>query len=705
MAAALFCAGFGYFAFFHRLGWFLQDDGVLFYQYLRTYRGQLPYRDFFTGYGPVTLYLHAALFSLFGPSVEATRLLMAVVNALSGVFLYAVTRRVAPRALALVPALLFFSMQPGDIASMAFHNTPYPLWYAVTLMSGGTWAMLRTLEAASAARRAGWLVAVGVLGAVTFLVKQNAGIYFLWGVTGYLVSYPAVAARDGEAEPRFSRWLRVAYLSLIPLASLVVIKNFIRLPTVALFVLPTAVLLLVGMRRPFAPLAGKRLLADLGWVALGAVVAVAPWVVYFGSQMGFGAFLKALFLVGVDVDRNLYLPFPPPSPVTQWVLFLMAAGAYLFRLANREANEQRLHRAATRWLQGFGRQLLYLLLAFVVLWIVGHEVIIVQRFLRLEYNLWQVYWITSTALDNLVSYLVLVVLGAGVVVVWRQARGALREGDPEPHRFLCVLWIAACTVILYYPRMDAAHLVAAAALVYVAGMGLLEQVRVRVAAAVRGDGRYVRWAFNGALALGIAFVVGWKLAPKVYSRVMLARTGDGVALVSTPTESLQLDNADIYFPVYEKAQRLPIQAFREIIAYIRQTTREDEPIFTFPALPLVYFFAGRHNPTRHDYFLGNNVSLDEQAELIRTLERAEVPLIVLPSDANDYFLRKARDFTRLLTAYFNQRYYLERRVGPFDVLRRYGTEATSRLSPTAAAGRHGQVAESATGTAAQGAGG
>ena len=53
VSSAVFLIGFGYFFLFRRLGWFMQDEGVLYYQYLRVYQGQLPYRDFFTGYPPL----------------------------------------------------------------------------------------------------------------------------------------------------------------------------------------------------------------------------------------------------------------------------------------------------------------------------------------------------------------------------------------------------------------------------------------------------------------------------------------------------------------------------------------------------------------------------------------------------------------------------------------------------------------------------
>ena len=147
----------------------------------------------------------------------------------------------------------------------------------------------------------------------------------------------------------------------------------------------------------------------------------------------------------------------------------------------------------------------------------------------------------------------------------------------------------------------------------------------------------------------------------------------GLRLGLTPVENLRFDRADVYFPVYKNVHRLRVEAFREMIAQVRETIRPGEPVFVFPALAMAYFVSERDNPTRHDYFLGSNVRFDEQVAIVRTLEQHRVKLIVVPSDQNDYFLKSSRPYTRLLSAYLNQSYYLERRLDKYDVLRRYGS--------------------------------
>ncbi|MFI5394429.1 MAG: ArnT family glycosyltransferase [Candidatus Binatia bacterium] len=670
--AAVFLAAFGYYYLFRRLGWFIEDEGVLYYHYLRVYHGQLPYRDFFTGYPPMPYYLHAALFSLCGVSITATRVFMGVMNALTCAGLYAVTRRLASRWFALIPPALFLVMQPGDILNMDFHNSPYPSWEALTFTIWGVWAVLRVLESAREWRRVGWLMLAGVCGALTLLSKQNAGVFFLWALTGFLVSCPVPGPLLGQPEPVVSRVLRAGYLALIPLSCAVLVRDFAGPVTLLLFVAPCAVLALLGARQRFGPMARHRLIARLAAVGVAAVAVAAPWVIYFTSRMGLGPFLRAVFLTGADVAQNLYVPFPPPQPLTLAVV-VVALGVW----------------GARGWLAGDGwgagkRSRRRVALAATL--IVGFTgAIIASRLGSLKDLVYvgilgDIYIFMGAAVDNLAAYLVPLVLGTGLVVAWRHVQGRLGESDPRPEGFLCVLWFAACNFILYYPRMDAAHLMSAMPLVYVVGAAILPRARSAVASAFsRVPSRRTRLTFNVACVVLVTGVVGLESAPRLYSDVRVAYASGGLRLETPPREWLRFARADLYFPAYVDEQRRPVQAFRELIDYLLSTTRDGEPIFAFPAMPMVYFITGRDNPTRQDYFLGDNVSFRQQLEVIRTLEDERVRTVVIPASAADYFAVKSRDFTRIIWAYLQRRYYLERRFGLYEVLHRHRDSA----APTA----------------------
>jgi len=670
---SIFLLGFLYFYFFRRLGWFMQDEGVLYYNYLRVYEGQLPFRDFFTGYPPMMHYLHAWVFSRFGASTDVIRTLMAVVNAVTAAGLYVVARRLASRWFAAIPSLLFLVMQPGEITDMDFHNSPYPGWYALTFAVLGTWTLLRSLDAMSEQGRSAWLIATGLLGGLILLSKQNMGVFFLWGVTGFLASWPGPATPDDAPEPLPARLLRRTYLALIPATSLFLVHNYLGPVILALFVIPLAVLSALGARTRFNPRSTWRLVSRFLCVAAGFGVAFAPWLIYFSSKIGAISYLRALFLVGSDLDRNLYIPFPLPS-VPTLVILIPVTLLLLIGLASagesdppgRNARESSRPRAR---LQAALLSLVFLIGA------IASQANAIGDLTNRKYGLGQIYIATSVTLDNLFAYLTFPLLTAALVTAVRRKQGVTTEIDPSPDYFLCVLWIGVCLFLAYYPRMDSAHLVSSAPLLYIVSAALLSRLTERLTRTPgRENSRVARLSLNVAFALLVAFIVALKSAPKVYSRVMLSSTSKGLRIVSTPNEWLNFDRASVYFPIYLKEQRAPARDFRKLIDYLRNTTREDEPIFAFPAFPMVYFVSQRDNPTRQDYFFGTNVSFHEQLELIRTLERNKVRTVVLANNPSDYFVRKNRDFTGSISEYLRVRYYLKKRFGPYDVLLRYGPE-------------------------------
>jgi len=660
VATVIFVASIAYYCAFLGFGWFPEDEGVLYYQYLRVYNGQLPYRDFFTGYSPLIYYVQAAVFALFGLSINATRVFMAVVNGTTAVGLYLVARRVARPSLAWIPAALFVVMHPADAAVNVFHNSPYPSWHAVTFAVLGAWALLRALEAATPGRRSWWLVAAGWLGALSFLSKQNAGIFFLWGVSGFLASCPAPAGEGSESWWR--RVLRCGYLVLLPLATWSVVREYLDVPTVVLFILPVAVLAVLGTRQTFGRAAWARLLRDAASVVVGVAAAVGPWLIYFGLAMGLGPFLRVLFFVGTDVSTNRYVAVPEPTVATALLLAPVVGAAVLIGWRG--------------WSRAVGRWILVLCVvdlvavAATLLWY-GADV---RKVLRVEYNLWQMYIGASTAVDVLCVYGTALVLVVGVAVAWRDA-GSRGAAGGWAGAFLAVLWTAACSLLVYYPRMDIAHLVSAVPLAYAVGVGLLERLWVRVTAV--GDAGAWWWIRRGAVAtavVGTAFVVLLKSAPRVYSQVRVVSVDGRPRLAATPQLRMHNDRVDIYMPIYLERNRLYHAAFMDLVAHLQATTAPEERIFAFPALPMVYFLSGRENATGQDYFFGDNVGVAEQLEVIRTLERERVRTVVLVNDPSDYFTLKGRDYTRTLTDYLRQQYYVDRRIGPYDVMRRYGDQ-------------------------------
>lgn len=671
----IFLVGFAYYYEFRHLGWFMEDEGVLYYQYLRTHQGQLPYRDYFMGYSPLAYYLHAWIFDSFGVSIDVVRKFMAAVNALSAVGLFVVARRVVPIGYALIPSLLFLFMQPGDLGDVELHNAPYPFWYSIAFTIWGAWALLRFLEARGGWRDGIWLFATGVLGGLTLLTKQSAGIFFLWGASAFLASCPKRSGGTGEQGGAAPWSLRVGYLVLIPVSAVLVVKNFIGPASLALFVFPMTVLAMIGARRSSGAEEYRALATRLIWLSAGVALTCTPWVVYFAEEIGLGRFLSAIFWVGAEPDKNMFIPFPRPAivtllvlaPLTLWGLF----GWYASRgRKNNRGNERTLTGPLHPWLRGA-----VLVGVGLVLGGLLTQRAVIAGLLTREYRLGEIYLAASTGIDNLAAYLSIIVLGGALIMLWRHGSGGeYPDGRPLEKQF-CLLWIAAALFLQYYPRMDSAHLVGAAPLLYVVGATLLPPLRdsLRLLPAAVSP-RTARIGFHTICVLTLLFVVGVKSTPKAYSRFMFERTEEGLRIVPTPKEWLRFGRGNLYFPIYDEARRRSIQDFGELVNYIRSNSEESDSIFAFPAMPMIYFVSERDNPTRHDYFFGNNVRFREQIELIRTLDEKEVPMVVIVNDPAEYFLSKGRNYTRLVWAYLQRRYYLERRIGQYDVLRRFDTD-------------------------------
>jgi hypothetical protein len=221
-------------------------------------------------------------------------------------------------------------------------------------------------------------------------------------------------------------------------------------------------------------------------------------------------------------------------------------------------------------------------------------------------------------------------------------------------------------------------------MLYLLGAALLPRARSRILESLPAlDRRGVRFVFNIACVGFFAFVITSRTMPKIYSLVNIkpAPGGGGLEIRPTDIERLDMPRVGLYFPIYLEEQRKRIVDFRNLVSYVQSHTSASDPLFTYPALSMLYFVSGRDNPTRHDYFFGNNVGFRDQIEIVRTLEDQKVPYVVITSSPTDYFTAKGKDFTRLITDYLKSRYYLDKRIGPYDVLRRFGTKEERANAP------------------------
>jgi hypothetical protein len=136
------------------------DEGVLLSGAHRLLAGELPYRDFWTIYGPGQFALLAALFRVAGESLAVSRTWEIVVRALLPVLAFLIAARIANRRVAIVvwAILLVWLWQ--------FAPTNYPVFPALAAVLGATVLLLDRRWAAA-----------GVLVGVAALFRHDLGAY------------------------------------------------------------------------------------------------------------------------------------------------------------------------------------------------------------------------------------------------------------------------------------------------------------------------------------------------------------------------------------------------------------------------------------------------------------------------------------------------------------------------------------------------
>ncbi|HEV2875312.1 MAG TPA: hypothetical protein VGW14_09195, partial [Thermoleophilaceae bacterium] len=133
------------------------DEGLVLQAAARVADGELPYRDFYANYGPGQYYLAGGLDAVFGPSLLAWRIVRVALDALVGVFAYALVRRDAPEPFAL-------GAWVAVVAVMAHPTLPHPNAPALALAFGAILIARRSPAAA------------GVLAGLAFAFRFDVGV-------------------------------------------------------------------------------------------------------------------------------------------------------------------------------------------------------------------------------------------------------------------------------------------------------------------------------------------------------------------------------------------------------------------------------------------------------------------------------------------------------------------------------------------------
>ena len=626
---------------FVRYGFNLDDEGNLLYQILRTYRGELPYIDFHTGYTPATFYLNAWLMDAFGVSVIPLRLVLVAVNTLSVLLIFRLALRVAPLVEAALAALVYALFLPFFAGQFASFNIPYPAWYAVAAWLLTQLASVKAWET----NRRGWLLAAGAFAGVAFSFKPNTGVMALAAVVlARLLTTRPLAGRGGA-------WLE-GLLLLVAAGGVFAVLTFeVFTEQFAFLGLPILVLLVASARlRARSRAHGERVrpvgegVSDALAILAGFVPVVGLWLAYFLPLLGLERFGREILLLGAGVERIYLLYYPDVSGWTVGLLLgVGAAWCVPYGLA-------------WGWF-GMGRVVAASLLGLAVtagaLALFG----LAPEGLALS---------VSMQLENF-SFFAIPLLLSGVTLLVLQRIPSWLAGDSGGTLgVVMVLLVYALFLFLQlYPRIDFMHVVIGmpSALVLAAGaLYRLERLWWRrlgdPAVPAIPHGR-VWLGIRTAAFLPLLLGLGLRTVPLADARLSFENGLSARRMSSLPFSAM---------PIHlERDRDHDLRELAAVARFVKANTQPGEAIVTFPALAIVPYLADRTTPVAHDYFFAGRPSHADEAEMVEQIAAAAPALVVTLNDRLGYFSASPAYYF-ILREFVLENYEMVRRFGRFDVL-------------------------------------
>jgi hypothetical protein len=587
-----------YVAWHLKRGWVAHDDGALAQSAERLLQGELPHRDFDEIYSGGLTYLNAAAFRLLGTTLISLRVvLFAVFLAWVPAVFYIASRFVRPVTAAGVTLLCVAWSLPN-------YPAPLPSWYNLFLAVFGVAALFRWLED----RRARWLVAAGVAGGLSVLVKV-IGLYYVAGVLLFLVHQAHAqsrAAADGRRGTGYAAFA-TASLVLFVAALLLLVRRQLYTAEFIQFILPGALLAGLLIRNEWLEPAGSsrgrfaalaRLLGPfVAGVAVPVVVFLVPYVRADALVPLFnGVFLLSAKRFGIAALRML-------SP---WSMLPLLPAAALALYARRMAGRM------PRW------HMAGLAVALTACIVAAGSVPLLYRMV----------WYGMRALLP-----ALVLLGVTILGRVREADG----GSPLLRaRTMLLLSVAAVCTLVQFPFSAPIYFCYVAPLVILCAVAVL---------------RYAPPLARAVPVLGAAFLLAFAVFRMNTSRLF----GMGVLYMPyPPTAVIDVPRAGVRVPAHEA------EMYRRAVPLLQQHARGGYT-WAAPDSPELYFLSGLRNPTRSlfDFF---DDTTGRTTRTLEALDRHAVTAVVINS-APQFSPEIAPD----LAAELGRRYPHAADVGKFQV--------------------------------------
>jgi Dolichyl-phosphate-mannose-protein mannosyltransferase len=195
----------------------IYDEGLICYGADRVLAGDVPYRDFWTAYGPGQYYLLAGVFKVFGTSLLVARMYCVFVEWIVAILAYSISRRITGPVGGVISCVSVAVWLSYD------RTVLYPVIPAFAFALAGFWSLAHSSSKKN-------IILAGLLTGCVTVVRYDLGIYAFAIQSVIVVRQSLVGPINGAAEkPLFRAGELKGFLIYATSASGVVLPVFLAL--------------------------------------------------------------------------------------------------------------------------------------------------------------------------------------------------------------------------------------------------------------------------------------------------------------------------------------------------------------------------------------------------------------------------------------------------------------------------------------------